>query len=87
MAAGVTESALGSIRSGSTVGVVRTGDGKGGMSNPNCEEFLRQLNELFSSDEAIEEHPHYTTCVQCRSLIRDIKLIIENAPLREPDSK
>ena len=55
------------------------------MSNPNCEEFLRQLNELFSSDEAIEEHPHYTTCVQCRSLIRDIKLIIENAPLREPD--
>ena len=43
-----------------------------------CEEFQRRLCELLASDQPIEEHPHYKTCIVCRCLVRNFEEMIEN---------
>ena len=45
-----------------------------------CDDFQRRLCELLASDEPIEEHPHYKTCVICRCLVRNFEETIENTP-------
>jgi hypothetical protein len=47
-------------------------------SQRTCEEFQRRLCELLASDEPIEEHPHYKTCMICRCLVRNFEEMIEN---------
>jgi hypothetical protein len=47
-------------------------------SQITCEEFQSRLCELLASDEPIEEHPHYKTCVICRYLVRNFEKMIEN---------
>jgi len=43
-----------------------------------CEEFQRRLCELLASDEPIEEHSHYQTCMICRHLVRNFEAMIES---------
>jgi hypothetical protein len=47
-------------------------------SQLTCEDFQRRLCELLASDEPIEEHPHYKTCMLCRCLVRNFEEMIEN---------
>lgn len=47
-------------------------------SQLTCDEFQRRLSELLASDEPIEEHPHYKTCVICRHLVRKFDEMIDN---------
>ena len=44
-----------------------------------CEDFLRQVPELLMSDENIENQPHFKACSTCRSLLREIETIAEDA--------
>lgn len=44
-----------------------------------CDGFLRQVPELLMSDEDIESHPHFKACATCRSLLREIETIAEDA--------
>lgn len=48
------------------------------VSQHSCEEFQRNICELLASDEPIEEHPHYKTCMICRCLVRKFEGMIEN---------
>ncbi len=43
-----------------------------------CAEFQSRLCELLASDKPIEEHPHYKSCVLCRSLVRSFDEMIED---------
>ncbi|MGA8085747.1 MAG: hypothetical protein WCA10_00475 [Terracidiphilus sp.] len=43
-----------------------------------CLEFQRHLCALLASDESIEEHPHYKTCLICRHVVRSFEEMIDN---------
>jgi hypothetical protein len=47
-------------------------------SQLTCDEFQSRLCELLASDEPIEEHPHYKSCMICRCLVRNFEEMIEN---------
>jgi hypothetical protein len=44
-----------------------------------CAEFQSLLPTLLISDEPIDNHPHYKTCLICRDLIRNHAEMIDKA--------
>lgn len=50
----------------------------------DCDEFQRQLPELFDSDEDLVQHPHLQTCTNCSALVRDLEYIAAQAKLLLP---
>jgi len=44
-----------------------------------CAEFQSLLPALLASDELIDNHPHYKTCLICRDLIRNYEKMIDKA--------
>lgn len=49
-----------------------------------CEEFQRQLPELFESGVDLESAPHLRTCENCAALVRDLQYIAAQAKLLLP---
>ncbi len=49
-----------------------------------CEEFQRQLPELFDSDQDLLANSHVETCENCSSLVRDLEYIAAQAKLLLP---
>ncbi len=63
-----------------------------GLVELTCTEFQSRRCELLASDEPIEEHPHYKSCLLCRYLVRRFEEMIEDTlderfgPRHEPES-
>lgn len=45
----------------------------------SCAEFQEQLPELFESGSVVSDHSHLQSCKNCRSLVRDLEYIAEQA--------
>lgn len=53
--------------------------------NPrDCEEFQRQLPELFDAGEDLSDQEHLKTCETCSALVRDLEYIAAQAKLLLP---
>ena len=50
----------------------------------DCDEFQRQLPELFDSDRDLLAHAHLQTCENCSLLVRDLEYIAAQAKLLLP---
>ncbi|MHB1856154.1 MAG: hypothetical protein ACYCPM_01825 [Acidobacteriaceae bacterium] len=49
-----------------------------------CEEFQRQLPEIFDSGQDLLVHRHMQSCQNCSSLVRDLEYIAAQAKLLLP---
>ena len=50
----------------------------------DCDEFQRQLPEIFDSGRDLTAHPHLQTCRNCSALVRDLEYIAAQAKLLLP---
>ena len=50
----------------------------------DCDEFQRQLPELFDSEQDLAANPHLRTCENCSALVRDLEYIAAQAKLLLP---
>ncbi len=50
----------------------------------DCDEFQRQLPELFDSEQELVAHAHLQSCQNCSALVRDLEYIAAQAKLLLP---
>lgn len=49
-----------------------------------CDEFQRQLPDLFDTEQDLRDHAHLQTCENCAALVRDLEYIAAQAKLLLP---